>query len=105
MSRDTISFWIRSVVSHVCGSASEEDCRSIRIKLHQVKRIMTFVAVQEEQCNPASIESWNLVISEHLLSLLSSRCCPQACGYLFHCPHGGGPKRLCTSLALLAQVL
>ena len=35
VSRNTISFWIRSDISHTCESASDEDCRSVRVKVHR----------------------------------------------------------------------
>ena len=36
------------------GTQNQEDC--------------SFIAVQEELCNPTGIEGWNLVVSEHLLT-------------------------------------
>ena len=36
-----IVFWIRSVISHSYGSAFEEDCRSVRVEAHEVRKIET----------------------------------------------------------------
>ena len=41
MSRNTILFWIRLSISQIYGSASEEVCRSVRIKAHEVSKIAT----------------------------------------------------------------
>ena len=34
-------FWVRSVLSHTNGSASNEDCRLVRDKAHEVRKIAT----------------------------------------------------------------
>ena len=41
VSQNTISFWIRSVISHVYGSASDEDCRLVKVKAHKDRKIAT----------------------------------------------------------------
>ena len=46
---------------------------------------------QEELCSSASIEGWNLVISEHLCSLLPLRCHSPAYGHLYW-PCGDGSR-------------
>ena len=38
MSRKVISFWLRSV-SMAHASASEEDCRSLRVRAHEVRKV------------------------------------------------------------------
>ena len=70
VSQNTISFWIRSVISQACGSASEEECRLVTVRAHKGR----FITVQEE------------LVSEHFLSLLSSKCHLQAHGHRFHQP-------------------
>ena len=35
-----ISFWIKSVINHVYESASEEDCRLVRVKACKVRKIV-----------------------------------------------------------------
>ena len=41
VSRNTISFWLRSVISMTHASPSEEDCRSLRVRTHEVRKVAT----------------------------------------------------------------
>ena len=41
-----ISFWIRSLISHTCQSATDEDCRAVNFKLHKVQKIGTSLLIQ-----------------------------------------------------------
>ena len=40
VSRNTISFWLRSVISMAHTSVSEEDCCSLRIRAHEVRKVV-----------------------------------------------------------------
>ena len=40
VSQNTISFWIRSVISHVYRSASDEDCRLVKVKAHKDRKML-----------------------------------------------------------------
>ena len=39
--RNTISFWLRSVISMAHASASEEDCCALRVRAHEVRKVAT----------------------------------------------------------------
>ena len=39
ISRNTISFWIRTVIDHGYSSASEDDCRAVKVSAHKVHSI------------------------------------------------------------------
>ena len=39
VSRNTISFWLRSVITLAHASALEEDCRSLRVRAHEVRKV------------------------------------------------------------------
>ena len=41
MSRNTISFWLHSVIFLAHASASEEDCHSLRVRAHEVRKVAT----------------------------------------------------------------
>ena len=41
VSRNTISFWVQSVISFAYSSVSEEDCRALRVRAHEVKKVAT----------------------------------------------------------------
>ena len=41
VSHNTISFWLRSVISMAHASASEEGCHSLRIRAHEVRKVAT----------------------------------------------------------------
>ena len=41
VSRNTFSFWLRSVISFAHASALEEDCRSLRVRAHEVRKVAT----------------------------------------------------------------
>ena len=92
VSQNTILFWIRLVISQAYGSASEEGRRLFRVKAHEVRKIAISLLFRRNLCNPTSIEGWYLAIPEHLLSLLSSRCHPQAYGQLFLWLRGSSSK-------------
>ena len=93
VSGNTISSWIRSVFSHT-HEFFDEDCRSVGVKAHKVRKIATSLLFRRD-CAVQQI----FQVSKHLLSLLPSRCCPQAYGHLFHqlC---GSLRRSYSSLAL-----
>ena len=39
-SQETISFWLCSVISLARASASEEDCQSLRVRAHEVRKVV-----------------------------------------------------------------
>ena len=39
VSRNTISFWLHLVISMAHASASEEDCRALRVRAHKVRKV------------------------------------------------------------------
>ena len=39
VSRNTIPFWLRSVISMAHASASEEDCHLLRVRAHEVRKV------------------------------------------------------------------
>ena len=39
--RNTISFWLRSFISMTHASASEKDCRSLRVRACEVRKVAT----------------------------------------------------------------
>ena len=41
VSRNTISFWLPSVISMAYSSASEEDCSPLRVRAHEVSKVAT----------------------------------------------------------------
>ena len=41
VSRNTISFWLRLVITLAHECASEEDCRSLRVRAHEVRKEVT----------------------------------------------------------------
>ena len=41
MSRNTVSFWLRSVISFAYLSVSEKDCRVLQIRDHEVRKVTT----------------------------------------------------------------
>ena len=41
VSRKIISFWITSVINHAYGSVTDEDCRVVKVKVHEVWKIST----------------------------------------------------------------
>ena len=41
VSRNAISFWLHSVISSAHSFASEEDCRSLRVRAHEVRKVAT----------------------------------------------------------------
>ena len=41
VSHDTISFWLHSVITLAHASALEEDCRSLRVTAHKVRKVLT----------------------------------------------------------------
>ena len=41
VSRSTISFWLRPVISFTHSSTSEEDCRSLKVRAHVVGKVAT----------------------------------------------------------------
>ena len=43
VSRNTISFWLRSIISMAHVSASYEDCRALRVRPHKVRKVATFL--------------------------------------------------------------
>ena len=43
VSHNTISFRLLSVISMARASASEEDCRSLRVSSHEVRKLVTFL--------------------------------------------------------------
>ena len=43
VSCNTISFWLLSVITLAYVSASEEDCRSLRVRAHEVRKVATSV--------------------------------------------------------------
>ena len=65
---ENILFWNRSVVGHAYESATEDDCRAVMIKDHEVCKICTFL--QEVQCNPSGTEGRHLVLMNYIPSLL-----------------------------------
>ena len=71
MSRNTISFCLRMVISLVYSSASEADCRDLQVKAPER---CDFIAFQEVLHGPSGSESRDLVCSVDLLLLLHQRC-------------------------------
>ena len=41
MSRNAVSFWIRSMISHVYGSATDSDCEVVKVKAQVVQKLGT----------------------------------------------------------------
>ena len=41
LSQNTISFWIRSVISHAYQSATDENSRTVKVKAHEVQKVGT----------------------------------------------------------------
>ena len=39
--RNSISFWLHSVISLAYSSASEEDCREFKVRAHEVRKVAT----------------------------------------------------------------
>ena len=74
MSRNTILLSIKSVITYTYKSATDKDCRAVKIKTHEVQY---FTSLQEELSGPAGIEGWNLVFSD-IIVFLFKRCYLQA---------------------------
>ena len=94
VSQNNILFRRRLVISYSDGSASDEDCRSVRGKAVKVRKIVISLLFRRNLCIPASTEGGDVVVvvSEHFLSLLPLRYHPQAYGYIFQKPCGGGSR-------------
>ena len=66
---NTISFWLCSVISMAHASASEEDCCSLRVRVHEVRKVATSLLFKRrgivrsircwrQECGPLSWPSW-----------------------------------------------
>ena len=86
MSQNTISFWIRLVISHTYSSGTDADCGSVKVNAYEVRKIDT--SLQKELCSPAGGKSRYIVLSNDLC-ILSTRCHPLVYGLLFNQPFGG----------------
>ena len=84
VSRNTISFWLQSVISFACSSASEEDCCALRVRAYEVKKVATSLL------GPSGSEGRDIVWPVDFLLLLPERCHTQALGCILHWACGGG---------------
>ena len=89
VSCNTISFWLRSVISMAHASASEEVCRSLRVRAHEIRKTAMSMLFQEVLCGPSGTEGGNVVRS---VDLLSGGCHSQALGHLLPWSCGGGSE-------------
>ena len=48
VSRNKICFWLRSVISIAYTSASEEDYQSLRVRAHEVRKVVTFLLFKRD---------------------------------------------------------
>ena len=56
MSQNTISFWIRSLIIYVYGSATDADSNAVKVRIHAVWRIWYFLLVRRN-CTSTSVEA------------------------------------------------
>ena len=74
VSQNTISFFIRSVISHADQSATGEDCRAVTIKAHKIWKIGTSLLLRKNFVVQQVLKGkdWYLVIADDLLSHILS---------------------------------
>ena len=47
VSGNIMSFWIREMISHVYRSATDEDCKAVKVKAHEAWKVGTSVLFRE----------------------------------------------------------
>ena len=50
MSRNSISFWVRSIINHPYGSATDEDHRLMKVKAPEVWKLSTYSLLFKRNC-------------------------------------------------------
>ena len=76
------------------SSASEDDCRPLRVTHTRSQGGPDVYPIREELHGPPGTEVGNVVLPVDLLGLLPARCHPQAFGHLLHWYCGGGSPGL-----------
>ena len=89
VSRITISFWLRYVISFVFSLVSKGACHELLVRAYEIRKVVTFLSFRRNCVvhQALKVGTWS---AQSTFSSFYQRCHPQAHGDIFHWACGGG---------------